>query len=264
VRQSFWTARSFTDLDDLNHQALDWCRTTATTRPWPEDRQRTVRDLFNEERATLLSLPADPFPVEERVEVKVGRTPYVRFDLNDYSVPHTHVRRNLTVVATASRVRLLDGTDVVADHERSYDKGDQVENPAHIDALVKEKAAARHSRGIDRLRAAVPKSHDFLVAAVEHGYQLGGLTSALLRLLDQWGPKELEAAITEALERGVPHSHAVRQSLERRCQERELPPPVPVRLPNDARIQNMTVQPHDLSDYDLNQEGSDDDDNAVQ
>jgi hypothetical protein len=27
------------------------------------------------------------------VAAKVGKTPYVRFDTNDYSVPHTHVRR---------------------------------------------------------------------------------------------------------------------------------------------------------------------------
>jgi hypothetical protein len=36
--------------------------------------------------------------VHERVEVRVGKTPYVRFDLNDYSVPHTHVQRTLTVL----------------------------------------------------------------------------------------------------------------------------------------------------------------------
>jgi hypothetical protein len=35
----------------------------------------------------------------ERVPVTAGKTPYVRFDLNDYSIPHTHVRRPLTVLA---------------------------------------------------------------------------------------------------------------------------------------------------------------------
>ena len=30
---------------------------------------------------------------EERLEVHAGKTPYVRFDRNDYSVPHTHARR---------------------------------------------------------------------------------------------------------------------------------------------------------------------------
>ena len=26
--------------------------------------------------------------------VTTGKTPYIRFDLNDYFIPHTHVRRN--------------------------------------------------------------------------------------------------------------------------------------------------------------------------
>ncbi len=50
-----------------------------------------------------------PFPPEEREEVTVGRTPYVRFDLNDYSVPADYVRRTLVVLATEERVRIADG-----------------------------------------------------------------------------------------------------------------------------------------------------------
>ena len=35
-----------------------------------------------------------PFPAEEVVVVEVGKTPYVRLDLNDYSVAHTAIDRN--------------------------------------------------------------------------------------------------------------------------------------------------------------------------
>jgi hypothetical protein len=49
----------------------------------------------------------------ERVAVKVGKTPYVRFDLNDYSVPHTKVQRLLTVLADPHQVRIVDGTDIL-------------------------------------------------------------------------------------------------------------------------------------------------------
>jgi transposase len=100
VRDSFFAARSFTDLDDLNGQAALWCQSIAAERPCPEDRTRRGREVFDEERPRLLALPDNPFPCEEREEVQVGRTPYVRFDLNDYSVPHTCVRRLLVVHAT--------------------------------------------------------------------------------------------------------------------------------------------------------------------
>ena len=41
----------------------------------------------------MLALPDNPYPLIERVAVKAGKTPYVRFDLNDYSIPHTKVQR---------------------------------------------------------------------------------------------------------------------------------------------------------------------------
>ena len=83
ARESFFCARRFHDLDDLNDQADQWCQTRAAERPCPEDPQRTVAEVFTEERAHLLALPDNPFPCEERVEVAVGKTPYVRFDAND-------------------------------------------------------------------------------------------------------------------------------------------------------------------------------------
>ncbi|WP_432207815.1 Mu transposase domain-containing protein, partial [Burkholderia pyrrocinia] len=72
----------------------------------------TVREAFAQEQSLLLALPDNPFPVEEHVAVKVGKTPYVRFDLNDYTVPHTHVRRTLTVRADLSQVRVFDGAEM--------------------------------------------------------------------------------------------------------------------------------------------------------
>ena len=119
IRDSFFAAREFADLADLNAQAAAWCRGQAAERPCPEDRTPPVREVFAEERARLLALPDNPFPTEERVEVEVGKTPYVRFDLNDYSVPHTHVQRLLTVVASPQEVRVLDGAAVIARHPRS-------------------------------------------------------------------------------------------------------------------------------------------------
>jgi hypothetical protein len=79
---------------------------------------------------------------------------------------------------------------------------------------------------------------------------LGSLTAALLRLLDAYGASELQAAIDEALHRGVPHPNAVRLSLERRREQRERPPPLPLTLPDDPRVRDQVVRPQALADYD--------------
>ena len=249
VRESFFAARDWTDLDDLNAQAERWSQDQAAARPCPEERSRSVAAVFAEEQPRLLALPENPFPSDERVEVKAGKTPYVRFDLNDYSIPHTHVRRALSVVASPTEVRVLDGAEVLARHRRSYDKGAQIEDPAHIAALTARKRQAREHRGQDRLAQAVPSSPQLLIQAAAHGYNLGSITAALLRLLEHYGAAELEAAITEALARGVPHPNAVRLSLERRREQRHQPPPLAVALPPDPRLHAPVRTPR-LDDYD--------------
>ena len=96
VRDAFFAARTFTDLSYLNAQAEAWCKGLAADRRCPEDLGRSVREVFAEEAPRLLTLPDNPAPLLEQLAVSVGKTPYVRFDLNDYSVPHTNVRRMLT------------------------------------------------------------------------------------------------------------------------------------------------------------------------
>jgi transposase len=250
VRDNFFAARTYVDLDDLNAQARAWCVGQAADRPCPEDTAVRVREAFATEQPRLLPVPDNPYPLDERVAVKVGKTPYVRFDLNDYSIPHTHVGQWLTVLADPRQVRITDAAQVLACHARSYDRGAQIENPAHIQTLVDHKRRARHHRGTDRLSHAAPASRELLIRAAGRGENLGTITAALLRLLDRYGGAELEAAMRDAIERDVPHPNAVRLALERRREQRRAPPPVAVCLPNHVKDRDSAVQPHRLDTYD--------------
>jgi transposase len=258
IRDNFFAARQWKDLNDLNAQAEEWCFGQSSDRPCPEDKQMTVREAFEEEKPRLSALPDNPYPTEECVEVRVPKTPYVRFDLNDYSVPYTYTRKKLVVRASSETVRILDGLDVIATHSRSYDKAKQIEDPHHVKALVERKRSARQSRGMNYLTHAVPACQILLNKAAEHGYALGGITSALLRLLDEYGAADLEPAVEEAIASDSPHPNTVRISLQRRREERNKPPPIPVVLPDKKQLRELVVRPHALGDYDqLSEAGSD-------
>jgi transposase len=257
VRDAFFAARSFTGLDDLNAQAEAWCIGDAADRRCPDDPTRSVGDVFAEEKSKLLAMPDNPPPLLEHVAVSVGKTPYVRFDLNDYSVPHTHVRRILTVLADPHEVRIADGADVLARHRRSYDKGAQVENPAHIQALIDDKRAARQHSANDHLAQAAPASQTLLNRAAERGANLGAITSALMRMLERYGAAAVQDAILEALVRDVPHPNAVRLALESQRQRRGAAPPVALLLPAHARDRDAPVRPHALETYDQLKETDD-------
>ncbi len=230
----------------------------AAERRWPQDSTRQVRDVFAEECARLMPLPDAAFPCEERVEVHVGKTPYVRFDLNDYSVPHEHVRRTLAVVASLDTVRVLDGAEVIAIHARSWDRGRQVEDETHVATLVESKARARRGRALDRLTRAVPHAEPFMVRAAERGGNLGNITARLLAILEAVPAAELDAAVAEAVARDTPTVGAVRQILDRLRAARGMQPAVVHRF--TTRAGDVVVRSHDLAAYDALHQDTDHDD----
>ena len=250
IRESFFAARSFKDVDDLNEQAFAWMTGIAADRLSPDDRTKQVREAFAEEKQKLLALPAEPFPSDEVLPVEVGKTPYARFDLNDYSVPHLYVRRTLVVAASLHEVRVLDGTETVANHERCWGRDQQIDDPKHTQDLVDCKQQARQHRGMHRLAAAAPTASRLLSMTAERGANLGSVTARLLLLLDQVGASELEAAIADVVTRDLPTVGAVRQVLDRRSTERGLPPPLPIRVSTNDRAARVTVKNHSLSTYD--------------
>jgi hypothetical protein len=249
IRDRFFAARKFKNIDDLNTQALEWCRGEAADRLCPEDHTRSVRECFAEEQPRLLALPPDVFATEERLDCITRKSPYLRFDLNDYSIPHTHVGRPLEILATLQTVRIFDATQLIAEHPRSFDKGEQVEDPEHIAALVADKRAGRAHRALDCLHHAAPNSAAFFALAAEHGVNLGTLTRGLLQILETHGAEALQKAMSAALAENAAHLTAVRRFIDLHERQRGEPPPIAVRLPDDPRVRHLTVRAHDLRDY---------------
>jgi len=250
IRTNLFAARRFSDLDDLNLQALRWCETTALDRQWIDDKTRSVREVFLDEQKILIALPDDPFPCEERKEVSIGKTPYARFDLNDYSVPAEMVQRSLVVVASIDLVRIFDGLDVIASHQRSYDRGRTIEEPSHFEDLKVIKREAGQHRRTHLLAEVAPSSTELLQRVAERNMPLGTASAQLKDLLDTYGAAALESAINEALSSNAPHPHAVRHILERIRQETGQAPALPLPFCDDPRLRNISVKPHSLTSYD--------------
>lgn len=252
LRESFFAARAFGSIEELNAALATWIDRVQRERRVPRDEEdRTVRDALIAERQRLLPLPAHPLPTELVKPTSSGKTPYVRFDRNDYSIPHTLVEKTLTLAASETVVRVLDGKDEVARHPRSFDAGRTIEDNDHIAGLALEKRKARDLRGRHRLFEAAPRARGFLEAVALHGGHLGGTTSRLLRLLDDFGAHKLDAAIADALARGALSAQSVAHILDQRRRAAGEPPPLATILPDDPRVRDLRVTPHPLADYDV-------------
>ena len=250
LRHAFFAARTFVDVEDLNAQFQRWRDDVAHRRPHPEQRDRTVAELLAEEQPRLLPLPAHAFETEVMRTVSAGKTPYVRFDRNHYSIPHTHVRRPLTLLASPTTVRVVVGTEEIARHARSYDTGQTIEQAAHVAGLIDATRQANPSSARDRLRLAVPAATTLLERLAARGESLRYHIVRLLALLDDYGPQELGAAIARALERDALGAGAIAHLLETRRRQRGLKPPIPMALPDHPGVRDLDLTPHRLETYD--------------
>jgi transposase len=246
VRDSFWAGRAFTTLAETNRQALIWRDEIAHQRPWPGGDNRSVADVFAEEQHRLLPPALHPFPTDRIEPVRSRKSIYVRFDLNDYSIPPEAVGRQLTLAASDTSVRILDGSVEIARHARTYDRHQLILDPAHQEAVLKIKRKAFHSTPGGRLEIAVAESKTLLDLAFAQGESAGTQTAQLMKLLEEYGAAALRRAILEALRRGTPRASSVAFLLRRQPRST----PLALDLSRYPQAQSLDVRPHALETYD--------------
>ena len=174
LRHAFFAARTFVDVDDLNAQFRRWRDEIAHQRPHPEQRDRTVADVLAEEQPRLLPLPAHPFETDVMRTVVSGKTPYVRFDRNSYSIPHTHVRRPLTLLASATTVRVIAGTEELA-------CAAQDRHPRGAAMVLRAGSSSPHALPLLRPgRTVPPSSRRLLRTSIKALYAVGSRTERRL------------------------------------------------------------------------------------
>jgi transposase len=263
LRESFFAARSFTTLSDLNEKVWAWCTGVAARRPWPDNPKLTVAEVFAQEQRRLLPLPKHRLDTSERALVRSDKTLWVRFDRNDYSIPPEAVGWDLILEASETEIRLIKEREEIARHRRCYDQGQRITNPAHTEALLAQKRAALGSAAGSPLRLAVPEAERFLDAAFDNHRGTTVLITHLTRLLELYGAEALNCALAEALKRGTPNLASVEFLLEQHRRAANRRPPLPVDLTERPELAALHVQPHNLSAYDQlsqsapDEEGSD-------
>jgi transposase len=254
LHDRFFAARTITSIEDGNRQLLDFIRLIANVRPHPRFRDRAVVDVFAEEKERLLSLPAALPETDLVAPAHVDTTAFVRFGTNLYSTPPRYARSTVTLVASDSEVRLLDGARVVAKHDRSWGKHQRIEDPEHRRELLEQKRAARTPKMRDRLLAQVPAIDALYTRWVELGRNIGLMTVRTGKLLELYGAEVLGQAVADVLARGLHDPGA----LALRCEEarRAADKPVPVALELGPHVPDCDVIPHDLGQYDRPRSGS--------
>ncbi len=142
VREWLFTPRPrFKDYAELNHWLADRCREISQKRPHPEEKERTIWEVFEEERASLLPFNT-PFDGSTEKECRVSRTSLISYDRNQYSVESKVAGQTVTIRAGAGLIRVIKDGDVVGEHTRQFGRDKTIYDPWHYVGMLVQKPGA--------------------------------------------------------------------------------------------------------------------------
>ncbi len=244
LRERFFTPRiRVKSYDELNAWLLDQCIASAKAHHHPEFRERTVWDVFEEERPSLVPY-AGRFDGFHAVPASVSKTCLVRFDNNRYSVAASAVGRPVEVRAYADRIELRQDGRLVGEHRRCFGRDRSIYDPWHyVPVLARKPGALRNGAPFKEwvLPAAMERVRRKLASAADGDRQMVKILTAVL----SDGLSAVEAACAEALRENVHSADVILNILARL---REPIRPLTIMTPEALRLRHEPVA--DCSRYD--------------
>ena len=206
----------------------------------------TIGKRFERDRAAMLPLPAAPYEACEKIAGRVSSLSLVRYRLNDYSVPTAYGHRQVWVKGYVHQVVIACGSEVIARHERSYERETVVFDPMHYLALLEQK-----TRALDQAAPLagwqLPECFAQLRRLLEARLRKHGSREyvQVLRLMETFAINEVTHAIEDALLLGTISFDAVRHLLLCRVERR----PPRLDMDNYPHLPMAQVRTTQAADY---------------
>jgi hypothetical protein len=181
----------------------------------------TIGERFERDRARMLPLPATPYEACEKITVRVTSLSLVRYRGNDYSVPTEYGHRQVLVKGFVHEVVIACASEVIARHQRSYERETVVFDPLHYLALLEQK-----TRALDQAAPLagwkLPECFAELRRLLEARLKKHGSREyvQVLRLMETFDLSEVTHAIEDALKLGTISFDAVRHLMLCRIERR--------------------------------------------
>jgi transposase len=164
----------------------------------------SIGQRFERDRAEALPLPTRPFDACIMQPAQVDKYQTVRFDRNRYSVPRACAFQSVMVKGYIERIEVVAGGDVVARHQRSYGRDEQILDPLHyLAALGRRPAAFDHAPVLRDWQLAAPFTHLREALEKRHGKTAGPRHFVrVLQLLGAHPMDRVQAAVENCLAKG--------------------------------------------------------------
>jgi transposase len=224
MRRAVFTPRlKFESYAELNAYLLDRCVAYAKAHAHPEQKERSVFEMFEVERAALVRRTGT-FDGFRAVTAAVSKTCLVNFDKNKYSVAAKAVGRPVDVYAYADRIVIKQDGEVVGEHERCFGKAQTIYDPWHyVPVLAKKPGALRNGAPFKNwaLPGALGRVRQRLAGHDDGDRQMVQILTAVLTD----GMPAVQAACAEAFDANAVSADVVLNALARQ-QQPEAPAPI--------------------------------------
>ena len=222
VRQRVFTPRlRFASLIELNAHLAEEMLRDAHGRRHPEFSDKSVRQVFEEERP-YLRVQAKAFDGYVGDERRAGSDCLVRYDRNLYSLPCAYAGKAVSVRAYAERIVLAVKGEAVAEHRREFGKGHYVLDPLHyIPLLSRKPGALRNGRPFREwdLPASIQAVQDSMRRFPDWDRQM----AVILGAIPTYGLEAVSVACETALEQNTVSQTVIMNYLVRLTEESPVP-----------------------------------------
>jgi transposase len=244
VRERFFAPRlRFKSYEELNAWLMDKCVAWAKAHAHPERPEQTIWEVFEEERPKLIPYRGR-FDGFHALPAAVSKTCLVRFDNNKYSVSASAIGRPVDVHAYADRIVIRQDGRIVAEHRRSYGRGETVYDPWHyVPVLARKPGALRNGAPFKDwvLPTAMERIRRKLAGSNDGDRQMVKILAAVLTD----GLPAVEAACLQALSEGVHSADVILNILAR---QRDPGPAATILTPEALRLRHAPAA--DCARYD--------------
>jgi hypothetical protein len=202
-------------------------------------------DRFQPDR--LRPLPAVLPDVRETASPRVSKDFAIPFDVNYYTAPPWAVSRRVTVKATLDQVYIYHLDQLIATHNRTWEKRKRIEDPEHVTEARKNLGRQWRSDPVVALLSLGPLVKDYLKHMAGSGIPLKKHVQKILALKDEYGPK----ALIEAVSRAAVHKAYGADYIENILHQKMTPPKdhLPVKL-QQKRLNNIQLEETSLAEFD--------------
>jgi transposase len=249
IKKNFLNGLDIADFSSVNPAAKHWLETIANVRIHGETRQKPT-ELFEKERPSLNSLPANGFDIATISEIRASRQFRITLDTNRYSVPAEYAGRRLTLKTYPDRLCVYGPNGLIARHVRSYDRYQDFEDPDHPKALLAQRKKARDQKIFMRFLTLSPKAEQYYRQLEQRRMNPHHHVRKIVALSEIYPPDDVARALEDAFYFQAFSCEYIANLLEQRAHF--VPQPGALHLTRGEDLLKITLQQPDLSLYQSN------------